>query len=100
MNKTKETAILIVSFLLIPVSLLAVYLTGGDILPRIETLPQQTWNIQDIPLIMIAFIGAFVSYFGFKRKVLRKTFICSLILNLFWIILNTYAVITLWGDKY
>ena len=66
MNKTKETAIIIVSFLLIPVSLLAVYLTGGDILPRIKTLPQQTWNIQDIPLIVIAFIGAVVSHFGFK----------------------------------
>jgi hypothetical protein len=100
MNKTKETAIIIVLFLLIPVSLLVVYLTGGNILPRIETLPQQTWNIQYIPLIVIAFIGALISYFGFKRKVLRKAFICSLIFNLFWIILDTYAVITLWGDKY
>jgi hypothetical protein len=100
MNKTKETAILIVSFLLIPVSLLAVYLTGGGILPRIKTLPQQTWNIQYIPLIVIALIGALMSYFGFKRKVLRKAFIFSLILNLFWIVLDTYAVITLWGEKY
>jgi len=100
MNKTRETSILIVSYLLLPVSILAVYITGGNILPLIKTFPEQTWNIQYIPLIVIAIFGALMSLYGFKRNVFRKAFFCSLFLNLIWLFLDTYAVITLWGDKY
>lgn len=84
MGKQREIAILILSFLLVPALVAAVYLTEGTILPRIKTYPVQTWNIQYIPSILIAAIGTLIAYFGIKRKVFRKSYICSFLFNLFW----------------
>ena len=67
MDKSKEVIILAFTFLVIPISLLAIYLTDGAILPVIETKPPQTWNIQYLPLIVIGIIGAYIAYLGFRR---------------------------------
>jgi len=100
MEKQREIAILVLSFLLVPALIAGVYLTEGTILPRIKTYPVQTWNIQYIPSIFVAVICSLIAYFGMKRKVFRKSYICSFLFNLFWAAFNIHALITLWGDKY
>lgn len=99
MNKRAEFIILCLSFLLIPALLCVIYFTKGAIFPYIETSPKQTWNIQYIPVVITSLVGLMIAYFGIKRRIYKKSYIISILWNIFWLVNSGFAVIYLWGEK-
>jgi len=100
MNKRAELIILCLTFLLVPALICAIYFTKGAIFPYIETSPKQRWNIQYVPVVITSLVGLMIAHFGFKRRIYKKSYIVSVIWNIFWFVFFGYAVIHLWGEKF
>lgn len=85
--------------LAVPAVILISRATHGSWFPHLPGRGD-VWNIQYLPLAVVAAVCVAVAINALRYTRWRKTFVVVALVNLGWCVTTVLAIIQLWGEKY